>query len=106
MRPPAMLPGVKLLVCGAGGMLGQDVVRAARFTNHEVAALERDGLDVLNERAVRRVMDRERPAAVVNCAAYTAVDAAESDRDAAMRLNADAAGTVAAAAAGVGASVV
>ena len=87
-------------------MLGQDVVRAARFTNHEVAALDRQTLDVTNERAVRRAMERERPAAVVNCAAYTAVDAAEGDRDAAMRLNADAAGTVAAAAAEVGACVV
>ena len=88
MRPPAMLRGVKLLVCGAGGMLGQDVVRAARFTNHEVAALDRAALDVSDERAVRRAMERERPAAVVNCAAYTAVDAAEDDSDAAMRLNA------------------
>ena len=35
-------------------MLGQDVVRAARFTNHEVAALDRDALDVSDERAVRR----------------------------------------------------
>lgn len=87
-------------------MLGQDVVRAARFTNHEVAALDRDALDVTNERAVRRAIERERPAAVVNCAAYTAVDAAEEDRDAALRLNADAARTVAAAAAEVGASVV
>ena len=87
-------------------MLGQDVVRAARFTNHEVAALDRDALDISDERAVRRAMERERPAAVVNCAAYTAVDAAEDDSDAAMRLNAGAAGTVAAAAAEVGASVV
>ncbi len=103
---PAMLPGVKLVVCGAGGMLGQDVVRAAEFANHEVAALDRDALDVANERAVRRVMERERPGAVVNCAAYTAVDAAEDDREAAMRLNAHAARTVAAGAAAVGASVV
>jgi dTDP-4-dehydrorhamnose reductase len=101
-----MLLRVKLVVCGAGGMLGQDVVRAARFMNHEVAALDRDALDVSNERSVRRALERERPAAVVNCAAYTAVDAAEEDSDAAMRLNADAAGTVAAAAAAVEASVV
>jgi len=101
-----MLPGVKLVVCGAGGMLGQDMVRAARFMNHEVTALDREALDISNERAVRRAIERERPAAVVNCAAYTAVDAAEDDSDAAMRLNADAAGTVASAAAAVGACVV
>ncbi len=40
-------------------MLGQDVVRAARFTNHEVVALARDALDVTDERAVRRAMERE-----------------------------------------------
>ena len=101
-----MLPAVKLVVCGAGGMLGQDVVRAARFTNHEVAALDRDALDVSDQRAVRRAMDRERPAAVVNCAAYTAVDSAQEEPDAAMRLNSEAARTVAAEAAAVGASVV
>ncbi len=83
---------VKLLVCGAGGMLGQDVVRAAETANHQVAGLDREGLDVTNPRAVRRVMERERPAAVVNCAAWTDVDGAESDLDGAMRLNAQAAG--------------
>ena len=87
-------------------MLGQDVVRAARFVNHEVTALGRDALDVTDERAVRRAIARARPAAVVNCAAYTAVDAAEDERDAAMRLNAEAAEIVAAAAAEVGACVV
>ncbi|MGI8750180.1 MAG: dTDP-4-dehydrorhamnose reductase [Thermoleophilaceae bacterium] len=97
---------MRLLVCGAGGMLGRDVVRAALFANHEVTALDRDGLDVTNARSVRRVMDRERPAAVVNCAAYTDVDGAEADREGAMRLNAEAAETVAAGAAAVEAAVV
>jgi dTDP-4-dehydrorhamnose reductase len=60
---------------------------------------------VTNPRAVRRVMERERPAAVVNCAAWTDVDGAESDLDGAMRLNAQAAGAVAEAAAAVGAAV-
>lgn len=87
-------------------MLGQDVVQAALSANHEVVALDRDGLDVTNARSVRRVMDRERPAAVVNCAAYTDVDGAEADREGAMRLNAEAAETVAAAAAAVEATVV
>jgi dTDP-4-dehydrorhamnose reductase len=96
---------MKLVVCGAGGMLGRDVVRAAGSANHEVAGLGRDGLDVTDPRALRRVMDRERPAAVVNCAAYTDVDGAESDRLGAMRLNADAAGAVAEAAAAVDAAV-
>jgi dTDP-4-dehydrorhamnose reductase len=97
---------VKILVCGAGGMLGQDVVQAAQFANHEVTALDRDGLDVTNPRSIRRVMDRERPGAVVNCAAYTDVDGAETDREGAMRLNAEAAEDLAAAAASVEAAIV
>ncbi len=87
-------------------MLGRDVVDAGLFANHEVAALDREGLDVTNPRAVKRVMERERPGAVVNCAAYTDVDGAESDRAGAMRLNAEAAEIVAAGAAAVDAAVV
>ena len=87
-------------------MLGQDVVRAAHAGNHEVAALARDELDILDARAVHRTIAAERPAAVINCAAWTDVDGAESDEEAATRLNGEAAGTVAAAAAEAGASVV
>lgn len=87
-------------------MLGRDVVRAARFVNHEVVGLSRQELDVTDERAVRRAMRREAPDAVVNCAAYTNVDGAEDDEPAALRLNGAAAGIVAAAAAEAGASVV
>jgi dTDP-4-dehydrorhamnose reductase len=96
---------MKILVTGAAGMLGHDVVRAAEFVNHEVVALARPDLDVSDQRAVARAIRRYAPAAVVNCAAYTNVDGAESDRPAAMRVNAEAAGVVAAAAADAGASV-
>ena len=87
-------------------MLGQDVVRAAEFVNHQVVALARDDLDVTNPSAVRRRMERERPDAVVNCAAWTAVDDAESEEAAATEVNGVGAGIVAAEAAGVGAAVV
>jgi dTDP-4-dehydrorhamnose reductase len=97
---------VKILVTGAGGMLGHDVVRAAEFVNHEVLVLARGDLDVTDGDAVRDTLRRELPDAVVNCAAYTDVDGAEADVDGAMRLNAHAAGVVAAAAAEVHASIV
>lgn len=87
-------------------MLGQDVERAAAHSNHEVAALDREALDITNAGAVGRAMRRERPEAVLNCAAFTNVDGAESEPAAALALNGDAAGIVAAAAAEVGASVV
>ncbi len=86
-------------------MLGRDVVRAAELTNHEVTATTRVELDVTERASVDRAIRRARPDAVINCAAYTDVDAAEHEPEAAMRVNADGARNVAAAAAVQGASV-
>ena len=97
--------GIKLLVTGAGGMLGQEIVAEARRAGHGVVALAHAELDVTESEVIRRRFDTERPAAVVNCAAYTNVDGAEEERAAAFELNGRAAGLVAAAAAEVGASV-
>lgn len=97
---------MKVLVTGAGGMLGHDVVRAAEYVHHEVVAYERAELDITDQRAVARVMRDERPRAVINCAAYTDVDGAEGDENEAARVNADGAGIVAAAAAEVAARVI
>jgi len=87
-------------------MLGRDVVRAAEFVNHEVIALEHSDLDVTDAPRVQRAVTRAAPDAVINCAAWTDVDGAEANPRPAERLNATAAGTVAAAAAYVGAPVV
>jgi len=97
--------GVKILVCGAGGMLGQDVVRTADRRGNAVTPASRAELDVTDLSAVERAVERARPDVVVNCAAFTDVDGAERDRDEAMRVNAEGARNVAAAAARVGASV-
>jgi dTDP-4-dehydrorhamnose reductase len=97
---------VKVVVTGAAGMLGGDVVTVARAEGHEVAALAHDDLDVTDPVRVDRVIGRERPDAVVNCAAYTAVDAAESDPKQAELVNAQGAGFVADAAAKAGAKVI
>lgn len=105
---PAMLGGMRLrlLVTGAGGMLGRAVVEAARQRGHDVFAATRAQLDVTAEAAVRPAMLEWRPDAVVNCAAYTDVDGAERDRVAADAVNHVAAGLVAEAAGEVGASIV
>jgi dTDP-4-dehydrorhamnose reductase len=97
---------VKVLVCGAAGMLGRDVVRAAETANHEVVALDRRALDVTDASAVADAVERAHPHAVINCAAYTDVDGAESERDTALRVNGEGARNVAAGAAGAGAAVV
>jgi len=96
---------VKILVTGAAGMLGSDVVRAAEFVNHEVVGVARSELDVTDRQAVTRMLLQERPAAVVNCAAYTDVDGSEDDLGGAMDVNAEGAACVAAAAAEIGARV-
>ena len=86
-------------------MLGRDVVRAAELSNHEVTAATRLQLDVTDRASVDRAVRDARPDAGINCAAYTDVDAAEREPEAAMRVNAGGARNVAAAAAERGASV-
>jgi dTDP-4-dehydrorhamnose reductase len=97
---------MRLLVTGAGGMLGQDVVRAAEADGDEVIALARGDLDVTDERAVAAALSDEQLDAVINCAAWTDVDGAESDPDGADAVNALGAANVANAAAQVGARLV
>lgn len=63
---------------GAGGMLGHDVARAGRRAGHELVALARAELDVSDARAVAEALARVRPQAILNCAAWTDVDGAES----------------------------
>jgi dTDP-4-dehydrorhamnose reductase len=95
---------MRLLVTGAAGMLGTDVVAAAAA--HDVIAFGHAELDVSDEAAVRAVLADVRPHAVVNCAAWTDVDGAEAAEPAATAINGAGAGHVAATAARVGARVV
>jgi dTDP-4-dehydrorhamnose reductase len=87
-------------------MLGQDVRRVAELGGHEAIALDRAALDVTDAGAVQRTFAELQPDTAINCAAWTDVDGAEAAEQDALRLNADAARNVAAAAASVGASVV
>ena len=94
---------MRLLITGAGGMLGRDVAVAAAAAGHEVVALARDDLDITDAQAVRDAVEPARPDAVVNCAAWTDVDGAEARVDEALAVNARGAGNVAASADAVGA---
>jgi dTDP-4-dehydrorhamnose reductase len=87
-------------------MLASDVVRAAEAVNHEVEALAHADLDVTDAAAAASAIAAARADAVVNCAAYTDVDGAESDLEQAMKVNAEGAAAVAAAAEAAGATVV
>ena len=97
---------MKVLVTGAGGMLGGDVVTVAAAQGHEVMGLDRDDLDVTDPARVDRVVTRERPGAVINCAAWTDVDGAEENEGEAGLVNGQGAGFVADAAAKVDAKVI
>lgn len=87
-------------------MLGHDVVAEANAVHHEVVALTREGLDVTDYDAVATRFERELPAVVINCAAWTDVDGAEAREDDAFAINADGAGNVSAAAAHIGARII
>jgi dTDP-4-dehydrorhamnose reductase len=97
---------MRIVVTGAAGMLGRAVVNAVREAGHEPIALARADLDVVDAPAVEATLTAARPGAVVNCAAYTDVDGAESEPERAEAVNGAGAGNVARAAAAVGAGLV
>jgi dTDP-4-dehydrorhamnose reductase len=97
---------MKLLVTGAAGMLGHDVMLAAGNAGHDVVGYGRAELDVTDPGALARKFDLERPDIVINCAAWTDVDGAETSEQAAFAINGKGAGNVAAAANEVEARVV
>ncbi|MEW2258680.1 dTDP-4-dehydrorhamnose reductase [Streptomyces sp. NPDC047869] len=74
------------LVTGAGGMLGRHLVQ--HCGDEHVVALDRRDLDILDADAVDGAIAHHRPRVVINCAAWTAADAAEKDPDPAWRVNA------------------
>jgi dTDP-4-dehydrorhamnose reductase len=96
---------VKILLTGANGMLGRDVM-ALLAPRHQVLPYPREALDVTDPAQVRAAFAAVRPEAVIHCAAFTQVDAAESRREEAFRVNALGARHVAVAAQAVGACLV
>jgi dTDP-4-dehydrorhamnose reductase len=79
---------MRVLVTGAAGQLGRDVVRVCEQAGDAVWAADRSVLDVTDRDAVLGAVTVLRPDAVVHCAAWTAVDACESDPERALVVNA------------------
>ncbi|MEV8564703.1 dTDP-4-dehydrorhamnose reductase [Streptomyces sp. NPDC051322] len=75
------------LITGAGGMLGQDLLAALADDGTPAVGLDRSALDITGEEAVRAALADHRPAVIVNCAAWTAVDDAEAKEDQALAVN-------------------
>jgi dTDP-4-dehydrorhamnose reductase len=82
---------MRVLVTGAGGQLGGDLREALVRSGHEAAPASRTHghrLDIADAESVESALRDMNPDAIVNCAAWTAVDAAEADADGAYRANA------------------
>ena len=88
---------MKILVFGAGGQIGREVYRAAWPSRCAVLPLERKALDITKSAAVGAVLARETPDLVINLAAYTTVDRAESEPEEAWAVNCAGAAHIAAA---------
>jgi dTDP-4-dehydrorhamnose reductase len=87
-------------------MLGLDVLRAGERAGHELVGMDLPELDITNAAAVAEIFAGVRPDAVLNLAAWTDVDGAESHVEAARAVNADGAGNLARAAAQAGVPLV
>jgi dTDP-4-dehydrorhamnose reductase len=94
---------MRILITGASGMLGTDVCELATAAALEVLAYDHSSLDIGDAEAVEVAVRHADPDAIVNCAAWTDVDGAESAPDAALVVNRDGAANVARAAAAHGA---
>lgn len=79
---------MKVLVTGASGQLGQDVVSVFQAQGHDVLGYDREQLDITDLEQAVKIVGQYQPDVVIHCAAYTAVDAAESDVDGAYQVNA------------------
>ena len=77
---------MRILLTGCRGQVGAELERALPALG-EVAATDRNGLDLSDPDAIRRVVREARPEIIVNAAAYTAVDKAESEAELAMQVN-------------------
>jgi dTDP-4-dehydrorhamnose reductase len=88
---------MKLLVLGAAGQIGHELCRRVWPADYQVAGFDRGEVDVTRPDSIAGVMHRERPGIVVNAAAYTAVDRAETEPNLAWAVNASAPGHLAAA---------
>jgi dTDP-4-dehydrorhamnose reductase len=97
---------MRVAVVGARGQLGAGIVHELCRYGHEVFAFDRATLDITRPASVEEHLARVGAEVIINCAAYNAVDAAEDDPVAALRVNAFAVRTLARAAQTLGATLV
>ncbi|MGC6177579.1 dTDP-4-dehydrorhamnose reductase [Lacrimispora sp. 38-1] len=86
---------MRVLVTGVKGQLGYDVVNELKKRNHEAVGVDIEEMDITDEESVNRVIREAAPDAVIHCAAYTAVDAAEENEELCRNVNARGTGNIA-----------
>jgi dTDP-4-dehydrorhamnose reductase len=97
----------KILVTGANGQLGRELQAIApAFPQFDFLFYDRAALSIADPDAINTFFARERPVYCINCAAYTAVDKAESEKESAFLINGDAVGYLAAACHNTGARLI
>jgi len=96
---------LKILLTGRNGQVGYELERSLQGLG-ELVAVDRSIMDLANLDRVREIIRQVRPALIINPAAYTAVDQAESESDLAMRINAEAPATMAEEAKKLGAALI
>ncbi|MDF2820332.1 MAG: NAD(P)-dependent oxidoreductase [Clostridiales bacterium] len=78
---------MKVLVTGANGQLGFDVVKRLKKSRIELLGTDRNTLNLSNKEQVKRVIREYKPDVVIHCAAYTAVDKAEDEKELCREVN-------------------
>ncbi|HSC40439.1 MAG TPA: sugar nucleotide-binding protein, partial [Chitinophagaceae bacterium] len=87
-----------IAVTGAHGQVGNEIkVLSAQYPAFDFLFVDKDDMPIDDAGGVHRWFEQHKPAFCLNCAAYTAVDKAETDKEVAMRVNGEAPGILAAA---------
>lgn len=86
---------MKVFVTGVKGQLGFDVMNELKKRGHEAIGVDIEEMDITDEESVNRVIKAAAPDAVIHCAAYTAVDAAEDNEELCRKVNAAGTGYIA-----------
>ena len=97
--------GLRILIAGRDGQVGWELARSMTGFG-SVTAVSRAEMDLASDDSIRAVVRAVKPHLIVNAAAYTAVDKAESEPELARRINADAVATLAAEAKALGAAII
>lgn len=79
--------GKRIVITGANGQLGQTLMRATAFELHTLLPLGREDMDITVQADVSATLDALKPDVIINAAAYTAVDAAETNAEQAYNIN-------------------